>query len=54
MIYVTGDIHGQIDRFKEKELKALKKKDTLFVLGDFGFLWDGSRQEELWRVKTKM
>lgn len=46
MIYVTGDIHGQIDRFGEKPLKRLKKQDTLVVLGDFGFLWDDSKQEQ--------
>ena len=46
MIYVTGDTHGQIDRFKEKPVAGLKKGDTLIVLGDFGFLWDDSRQEK--------
>lgn len=45
MVYVTGDIHGEIERFQEKELKRLKKKDTLIVLGDFGFLWNGSKEE---------
>ena len=46
MIYVTGDTHGQIDRFQEKAVKRLKKQDTLIVLGDFGFLWDDSKQEQ--------
>ena len=46
MIYVTGDTHGQIERFKEKPVSALKKGDTLIVLGDFGFLWDGSKAEQ--------
>lgn len=45
MVYVTGDIHGEIERFQEKKLKRLKKKDTLIVLGDFGFLWNGSKEE---------
>lgn len=45
MIYVTGDIHGDLSRFKEKPLSRLKKKDTLIVLGDFGFLWNGNREE---------
>ena len=40
MIYVTGDIHGEVERFSEKEIKRLKKQDTLIVLGDFGFLWN--------------
>ena len=46
MIYVTGDTHGQIDRFKEKPVAGLKKGATLIVLGDFGFLCDDSRHEK--------
>ncbi len=45
MVYVTGDTHGNVERFKEKNLKRLKKGDTLLICGDFGFLWDDSRQE---------
>ncbi len=45
MIYVTGDTHGDITRFKQKEIKKLKKGDTLIVCGDFGFIWDGSKKE---------
>ena len=45
MIYVTGDIHGEVGRFSEKALKRLKKQDTLIVLGDFGFLWSGDKTE---------
>ena len=46
MIYITGDTHGELDRFKGKELRRLGKNDILFVLGDFGFLWDGSKEEQ--------
>lgn len=46
MVYVTGDTHGNIERFKEKILKKLKKGDTLIICGDFGFLWNDSRQEK--------
>ena len=46
MIYVTGDLHGDIDRLKTPEIKKLKKRDTLIVLGDFGFVWDGSKKEQ--------
>lgn len=46
MIYITGDMHGDISRFKEKELKNLQKGDTLIICGDFGFLWDGSKKEQ--------
>ena len=45
MIYITGDTHGELDRFKGKELRRLGKNDVLFVLGDFGFLWDGGKEE---------
>ena len=46
MIYVIGDTHGELERFKEKPLRRLSKKDTLVVLGDFGFLWTGDKQEQ--------
>ena len=46
MLYVTGDTHGNINRFSAKELRKLKKGDTLFVCGDFGFIWDNSPQEK--------
>ena len=46
MVYVTGDIHGDITRFSEKELKLLKKQDTLIICGDFGFIWNGSKSEQ--------
>lgn len=46
MIYVTGDLHGEIERFRSKPLRRLKKNDTLIVCGDFGFLWNGSPKEK--------
>lgn len=45
MIYVTGDMHGVSSRFDDPQLRALKKHDTLIICGDFGFLWDGSKDE---------
>ena len=45
MIFVTGDLHGQLARFDDPALRRLKEKDTLLVCGDFGFLWDGSAAE---------
>lgn len=44
MIYVTGDTHGRTDLLT-KRLKSIKKNDVLLVAGDFGFVWDGSKQE---------
>ena len=46
MIYVTGDTHADIGRFKTRAVKRLKKNDTLIVCGDFGFVWNGSREEK--------
>ncbi len=45
MIYVTGDTHGDISRFKDPQFKKLGSGDTLIICGDFGFIWDGSKKE---------
>jgi len=51
MIYVTGDIHGDISRFYTRnfpEKKGLTKSDYLIICGDFGLVWDyrGETPEE--------
>lgn len=46
MIYITGDFHGDKKRFGDRKLKKLKKEDTLIICGDFGFLWNGTRDEQ--------
>lgn len=46
MIYVTGDLHGELCRFDDAKIHKLKKGDSLIICGDFGFIWDGSTQEE--------
>ncbi|MDR2532981.1 MAG: metallophosphoesterase [Oscillospiraceae bacterium] len=43
-IYITGDTHGDLERFKK--MKRLKKGDFLIICGDFGFIWDGSKSEK--------
>ncbi|MFE4571660.1 metallophosphoesterase family protein [Paenibacillus chitinolyticus] len=54
MIYITGDIHGTISvgsRLNKRnfpEQKYLTKKDYVIVAGDFGLLWDGSREDQYW------
>ena len=50
MIYFTGDTHGELSRFKTAAAKNLKKDDTLIVCGDFGFIWNESK-EELGNIK---
>lgn len=46
MVYLTGDTHGDIERFKHGRLRWLGKRDIVVVLGDFGFVWDGSKEEQ--------
>ena len=46
MVYLTGDTHGELDRFKHGRLRWLGKRDIVVVLGDFCFVWDGSREEQ--------
>lgn len=45
MIYITGDIHGDLDDFECRGTAKLKKDDILLVTGDFGFIWDNSKAE---------
>lgn len=56
MIYITGDVHGDLGRFRQGRLRWLGKKDTVIVLGDFGFVWDGGREEQkalAWLAKRR-
>ncbi|MDR0197953.1 MAG: metallophosphoesterase [Oscillospiraceae bacterium] len=46
MIYVTGDTHGDLSRFKLSAARKIKKRDVLIVCGDFGFVWDGGVKEK--------
>lgn len=50
MILITGDTHGDMTRFAQKQIKLLKKNDSLIICGDFGFIWDGSKAEK-YRLK---
>lgn len=46
MIFLTGDIHGDMGRFKSASKLHMGKNDVLTVCGDFGFIWDGSLKEK--------
>lgn len=46
MLYVTGDTHGDVNRFTDRRCKRLTSDDILFVCGDFGFIWDGNAKEK--------
>lgn len=45
MIYITGDIHGDLSDLDSRNIGKLKKDDVLIVTGDFGFLWNSSKSE---------
>lgn len=53
MIFITGDTHIPIDIYKLSmanfpEQKRLSRNDTLIICGDFGGVWDQSKEDEYW------
>ena len=51
MLYVTGDTHGDFRRFKNSifsEQNNMTKKDYVVILGDFGGIWNNSKEEQYW------
>ena len=54
MLYITGDTHiptSDIQKLGSKrfpEQKLLNKNDFVIICGDFGGIWDGSREENYW------
>lgn len=46
MVYITGDMHGDQNRFNTKEIKQLTAGDTLIICGDFGFIWENDKKEK--------
>lgn len=46
MVYITGDMHGDLERLYDKEFRKLKRGDVLIVCGDFGYIFDGSKLEK--------
>lgn len=54
MIYITGDTHGDMNRFYGTFLpneKSLTDKDFVIVCGDFGFVWELEGTREYIREK---
>ena len=50
MIFITGDLHGHVDKSKLNtqsfpQQKELTKNDFVIIAGDFGGIWDESRSE---------
>lgn len=52
MIYITGDTHGEFERFGSHYFDAAKG-DYVIICGDFGNLWDNSNTEKYWRKWLK-
>ena len=56
MIFVTGDCHGNFERFKPKyfpEQAQMTKRDIVICAGDFGGVWFGDGRDEAaldWQV----
>lgn len=53
-IYVTGDTHGDMNRFSFErwpESRNLTENDVMIIAGDFGLIWDNvpSNHEKYWR-----
>ena len=51
MICITGDTHGDFHRFATKcfpQQKKMNRDDCIIITGDFGGLWNGSREENVW------
>ncbi len=46
MIYITGDTHADLNRFKQFKSLFPKHQHHVLVCGDFGFVWDGSAAEK--------
>ena len=49
MVFVTGDLHGNFERFKPKyfpEQAQMTKQDIMICTGDFGGVWFGDSRDD--------
>lgn len=49
MVYITGDVHGDLNRFSEAFIpneSSLTKYDYLIICGDFGFIFTNDDEEK--------
>lgn len=54
MIFVTGDTHGSIDIHKLSTANfpiqnTLTRSDYLIICGDFGLVWNNSKEDRYWQ-----
>lgn len=50
MIYITGDCHGNFERFNTRnfpEQKEMTKKDSVIICGDFGGVWNRNKENKM-------
>jgi hypothetical protein len=45
LFFVTGDVHGDLKDFNSRKFGRIKKTDYVVVCGDFGLLWNGTKDE---------
>ncbi len=45
-VYITGDMHGCLERLYDRGFRRLKSGDVLIVCGDFGYIFDGGKTEK--------
>lgn len=46
MVYITGDMHGSLERLYDKNFRKLKSGDVLIVCGDFGYIFNSDKTEK--------
>lgn len=55
MLYITGDTHTPIDvhklgmKYFPQQRFMVRENDYLIICGDFGAVWDNSKEEHYWR-----
>ena len=45
-VYITGDMHGCLERLYDRNFRRLKSGDVLIVCGDFGYIFNGGKTEK--------
>lgn len=45
-VYITGDMHGCLERLYDRNFRRLKSGDILIVCGDFGYIFNGGKTEK--------
>ena len=52
MVYITGDIHGEVSRVREMIAKyTITPEDTIVLLGDVGMNYYGNKKGDRHRKK---